>query len=158
MVAADLDRLVEIAAGVDHAPQWPRRVFEAVLDAASPRRIGLVAEDAETGGVVGFAVAGLMPPEAELESIVVSAAYQRRGVAKRLIAAMAGELIRYQVREVLLEVRESNEPALAFYRSLGFAEEGRRKGYYDDPVEDAVLMRMRLGESPGGGESANEQG
>ena len=57
---------------------------------------------------------------------------------------MADELVRAQVREVLLEVRESNQAARGFYASLGFLEEGRRRSYYADPVEDAVLMRMQL--------------
>jgi ribosomal-protein-alanine acetyltransferase len=144
MTAADLDRLVEIAAALEHAPHWPRRVYEAVLDVSSPQRIALVAEDSGTGAVVGFAVAGLVAPEAELESLAVSAGYQRRGVARRLYEAMADEFGRSQVREVLLEVRESNQAARAFYTSLGFVEEGRRPSYYADPVEDAVLMRIRI--------------
>jgi ribosomal-protein-alanine acetyltransferase len=144
MAAADLDRLVEIAAALDHAPHWPRQVYESVLDSSSPKRIGLIAEDSRTGSVMGFAVAGLVPPEAELELIAVSAGYQRRGVARRLYEAMADELGRSQVREVLLEVRESNRAARAFYTSLGFVDEGRRPAYYADSVEDAVLMRLRL--------------
>jgi ribosomal-protein-alanine N-acetyltransferase len=58
---------------------------------------------------------------------------------------MAAELSRADVREVLLEVRESNQAARAFYASLGFVDDGRRRGYYADPVEDAVLLRLRLG-------------
>lgn len=145
MIASDLDRIVEIASSLDHAPLWPRRIYETVLDpSSSPKRIALIAEDSATGAVVGFAVAGLVPPEAELESIAVSAGYQRQGVAQRLFEAMAEEFGQAQVREVLLEVRESNQAARAFYASLGFGEEGRRQGYYADPVEDAVLMRLRL--------------
>jgi ribosomal-protein-alanine N-acetyltransferase len=129
---------------LDDAPQWPRRVYESVLASSSPRRIAFVAEDSGTGAVVGFAVAGLVPPEAELETIVVAAGFQRRGVARRLFEAMADDLGRSQVREVLLEVRQSNVAAQGFYRSVGFVEEGRRPGYYADPIEDAVLMRLRL--------------
>jgi [ribosomal protein S18]-alanine N-acetyltransferase len=144
MMAADLDRVVEIAAALDDAPQWPRRVYESVLASSSPRRIAFVAEDSGTGAVVGFAVASLIAPEAELETIVVAAGFQRRGVARRLFEAMADDLGRWQVREVLLEVRQSNVAAQGFYRSVGFVEEGRRPGYYADPIEDAVLMRLRL--------------
>jgi [ribosomal protein S18]-alanine N-acetyltransferase len=144
MAATDLDRLVEIAAALDHAPHWSRRIFEAALDPSSPRRIALIAEDSGTGTVVGFAVAGLVAPDAELESIAVSAGHQRRGVAHRLYEAMADELGRSQVRDVVLEVRESNQAARAFYTSLGFVEEGRRAGYYADPLEDAVLMRIQI--------------
>lgn len=147
MVAADLDRVVEIAAALVEAPQWPRRVFEAVLDPATPTRFALIAEDSVARVVVGFAVAGLVPPEAELESIAVSAGYQRKGVARRLFAVLTDELVQAQAREVLLEVRESNQAARAFYGALGFAIEGRRPGYYADPLEDAVLMRLKLGSS-----------
>ena len=147
MAAADIDRIVEIAAGLGDAPQWPRRVYEAVLDSSSPNRIAFVAEDSRTGAVVGFAVVSLVPPEAELESIAVAKEFQRRGVARCLFAAIAGDLGRSQVDEVLLEVRQSNEAAQGFYRSLGFVEEGRRPGYYADPVEDAVLMRLNLSQN-----------
>ena len=144
MMAADLDRVVEIAAALDDAPQWPRRVYESVLASSSPRRIALIAEDLGTEVAVGFVVASLIAPEAELETIVVAAGFQRRGVARRLFEAMADDLGRSQVREVLLEVRRSNVAAQGFYRSVGFVEEGRRPGYYADPIEDAVLMRLRL--------------
>ena len=145
MAATDLDRLVEISAGLHHAPQWPRRTYEAIFDQFSPKRIGFVAEDRATGPIVGFAVALLVPPEAELESIGVLAGYQRQGTARRLFEATTVELSRAQIRQVVLEVRESNEEARYFYLSLGFVEEGRRPGYYADPVEDAILMKLKLG-------------
>lgn len=144
MVATDLDALVEISAELHHAPQWPRRTYEAILGQSAPKRIGLIAEDLRTGAIVGFAVGLLVPPEAELESIGVVAGYQRQGTARRLFEAVTAELSRVQVRQVVLEVRESNEAARSFYASLGFVEEGRRPGYYADPVEDAILMKLNL--------------
>jgi ribosomal-protein-alanine N-acetyltransferase len=57
---------------------------------------------------------------------------------------MAEELRAALVKEVVLEVRASNHPALALYRRLGFVESGRRKDYYQIPVEDALLMRLGL--------------
>ena len=97
-----------------------------------------------SGSVAGFVVARLIVPEAELESIAVAGEFQRRGVARELFAALAEALGRSGVGEIMLEVRAGNEAALRFYRSMGFVEEGRRRGYYADPVEDAVLMRWRL--------------
>jgi ribosomal-protein-alanine N-acetyltransferase len=144
MTAADIDRLVEIAADMDDAPQWPRRIYEDILDPSSQERVAIVAEDSTTGAVVGFVVAGLVRPDAELESIAVSAPFRRRGVARRLFTAMANELLLRHVCQVLLEVRESNRAARALYGRLGFAEEGRRPGYYADPVEDGVLMRLQI--------------
>lgn len=146
MAAADLDRVIAISASLKQSPQWQRAAYVAALDPeAAPRRIALVAEDATTGQIAGFAVASLTPPEAELETIAVEAEFQRRGAARQLFLALADEMRAERVRDVFLEVRESNQQALALYRGLGFAEAGRRPRYYADPVEDAVLMRLRLG-------------
>lgn len=142
MERADLDRVVEIEQGLNDAPHWPFAAYLTALDEnAVPRRICLVAEDPETG-VVGFAVACLVGPQAELETIAVAAVSQRRGVARRILAAMAEAYKLAQLREVTLEVRASNQPALALYRSTGFRETGRRPRYYIDPVEDAVLLSL----------------
>jgi ribosomal-protein-alanine N-acetyltransferase len=103
-----------------------------------------VAEAPATSALVGFAVASLLPPQAELETIAVATEHQRRGIARRLFTAMVEELKTAQVNEVLLEVRASNSSALAFYQTLGFVETGRRPSYYADPVEDAVLLELRL--------------
>jgi ribosomal-protein-alanine N-acetyltransferase len=138
---SDVDRLAEIAAGLDQAPQWPRSAYASLLQS---ERVVLVAEDAGSGAVAGFVVARLILPEAELESIAVAGEFRRRGVARELFSALSGMLGRSGVAEIMLEVRAGNGAALGFYRSLGFVEEGRRRGYYADPVEDAVLMRLRL--------------
>jgi ribosomal-protein-alanine N-acetyltransferase len=145
MTPANLDRVIEIAESLKQAPHWPPAAYVTALDPQSAaRRISLVAEDPETGAVQGFAVAVVLPPEAELETIAVAAEVQRRGLAQRLLAALATELRSAQVTAVILEVRASNVPALALYLSLGFEETGRRPRYYADPQEDAVLMSLRL--------------
>jgi ribosomal-protein-alanine N-acetyltransferase len=101
--------------------------------------------EAESGRVVGFLIASLLPPQAELESIAVSAKQQRRGIGRLLLAAMVEELKAAGVRQLILEVRASSQRALGFYRSLGWSETGRRPRYYADPEEDAVLMTLELG-------------
>jgi len=87
----------------------------------------------------------VVPPQAELETIAVAAEGQRRGVCRNLFAVLVGELAIAQAEEVFLEVRASNRAALALYLSLGFKETGRRSRYYIDPVEDALLLALRLG-------------
>jgi tRNA threonylcarbamoyladenosine biosynthesis protein TsaB len=145
MEPRDIDGVMEIAAKTDHAPGWGRSAYEAAIDAGNqPRRVALVAERG-AGEMAGFVVAAILPGgEAELESIVTAQPQQRRGVARELFASLKHELRRQGVREVMLEVREANCSAQAFYRYLGFREEGRRPGYYSDPAEDAVLMRVGL--------------
>jgi ribosomal-protein-alanine N-acetyltransferase len=136
---------MEIAASLESAPQWPRSAYLDALDPeAASRRIALVIESSRTGLVAGFAVASLLPPEAELELIAIDLSAQRHGFASQLFARMAEELRAALVKEVVLEVRASNHPALALYRRLGFVESGRRKDYYQIPVEDALLMRLGL--------------
>jgi ribosomal-protein-alanine N-acetyltransferase len=145
MTPADLDRVMEIAGSLKDAPHWPLAVYQAALHPQSvPRRIALVAEDAVTGGLVGFAVASVVGAQAELESIAVAAEGQRRGMGAGLLAVLVEELKRSQVDELLLEVRASNGQALEFYRRRGFSQSGRRPRYYADPVEDALLLALPL--------------
>ncbi|MGA9669057.1 MAG: GNAT family N-acetyltransferase [Terracidiphilus sp.] len=147
MTAADVDRVIEIALEQKEAPQWPPAAYLALLEAGSlPARIALVAEDtnAPSGSVLGFAIASVVAPEAELETIAVAALHQRRGVARRLFTALAAELSDAQVTDVHLEVRCSNLSALGLYHALGFSEAGRRPRYYSCPVEDALLLRLSL--------------
>ena len=143
MELADLDSVMEIAAGTKNAPNWTREAYVAVIDpAGSPRRVALVAETSKD--LAGFAVASLTPPEAELEAIVTAVPFQRRGVARNLVDFVVKYLRAEGVSEVLLEVRASNLQALAFYRAAGFVECGKRPRYYAEPVEDAILMRLEL--------------
>ena len=145
MEAADINAVMEIASKTDHAPRWPRQAYVAAVDSGNqPRRVALVAER-DGAALAGFVVAAVLPGgEAELESIVTALPHQRRGVARELFSVLKPELRRQGVREVILEVREANRSAQGFYRFLGFREDGRRPGYYVDPVEDAVLMRLKL--------------
>ncbi len=145
MTTGDLDRVISMGQRLRGAPRWSRNAFEAALDPdAQPKRIAMAAESAEAG-LVGFAIAAVVPPQAELESIAVATEAQRQGVARLLFAALAAELKRSHVTEVLLEVRTSNVPARSLYQALGFEQTGRRSRYYVDPDEDAILMQLSLG-------------
>jgi [ribosomal protein S18]-alanine N-acetyltransferase len=145
MMVSDLERVMEIAASLADAPHWPRAAYVASLAPGAPRRrLAIVARSDEIGEVIGFAIANLAPPQAEVESVAVEASAQRRGVGKELMLALRNGLRSAGVTEVTLEVRASNLPALALYRSLGYAKAGRRLGYYADPVEDAVILRLEL--------------
>jgi ribosomal-protein-alanine N-acetyltransferase len=145
MTPADLDRVMELALSLEQAPHWPRSAYAAALDPeATLRRIALIAETPLSCTIQGFAVASLLPPQAELETIAVAVEWQRRGVARQILIAMTEELRTAMITEVMLEVRASNSAALAFYRALGFDVAGRRSRYYADPIEDAVLMELRL--------------
>ena len=146
MCAADIEQVMAIAVSLKDVPQWPRAAYVSALDKDStPRRIALVAEEPDGSVVTGFAIASFLPPQAELESIAVLAADQRRGIGRKLFSFLVDELRAASASEFLLEVRASNQKALGFYRSLGWSEAGRRPRYYADPEEDAVLMSLGLG-------------
>jgi len=141
----DLPQVMQLAQSLRDAPHWTPAAWRAILQPeAAPRRVALVAVDPAAGAINGLTVAVLIPPQAELESIAVSAEAQRQGVGRQLFAALALELARAEIHEIWLEVRASNQAARAFYGALNFAETGQRPGYYTDPQEDAVLMTLRL--------------
>jgi ribosomal-protein-alanine N-acetyltransferase len=143
LTAADLDAALLLSATLVHAPRWSRAVWSGVLDPHShPRRIALGVFSAAE--LAGFAVAVLAPPEAELESIAVAVPFQRRGLARVLLADLDACLRAAAVDTLLLEVRVSNAPAQALYRSLNFVQIGLRPGYYAEPPEDALILRRAL--------------
>jgi ribosomal-protein-alanine N-acetyltransferase len=141
LAESDLPDVLKIAAGANEAPRWPRQTFVEMLTGEFlSRRIALVATVADSGIVIGFAVASLVPPEAELENIVVAQLHRRQGIGRLLMSELVKELGRAGVEAFHLEVRASNSAAIHLYKSFGFNGKGRRTRYYSDPTEDAVLM------------------
>lgn len=144
MNADDIPRAMEIAAEAEHAPRYSSAAWFGILSReASLSRIALVAAGPD-GALRGFAVASLLPPHAELESIAVAAESLRQGIGRLLLRALIGKLLDAGIEELWLEVRASNAPAIALYRAAGFRETGRRPAYYANPVEDALLMSLNF--------------
>ncbi|WP_263359027.1 ribosomal protein S18-alanine N-acetyltransferase [Acidicapsa ligni] len=143
MRESDIERVMTIAASLAEAPHWPREAYIAAIAPDSTlRRVALVAQFAD--GVAGFVVASVLAPQSELESIAVTSTAQRQGVATALLRELTGELSASGVEELLLELRASNARAADFYEQYGFMPAGRRRSYYQDPVEDALLLRLNL--------------
>lgn len=82
--------------------------------------------------------------ELEILQVATHRLAQRRGIASALLRYVLGEARRQAVTSGFLEVRESNQPARRLYESLGFVEAGRRRGYYSEPSEDALLLKLTL--------------
>jgi len=140
MLLSDVDCVVAIADRLAEAPRWAREVYEtAVRPGSAPRRVALVAEE-ESAYVIGFAIASVVLPEAELETMGVAHERQRQGIGRQLLDEMSRILDGLGVTKVTLEVRASNAAAQGLYRSRGFVPGGRRPSYYIDPKEDAIIM------------------
>jgi ribosomal-protein-alanine N-acetyltransferase len=143
MADHDIDEVMEMAAGQPHAPSWTRAAYEVAVDAKTwPKRVALVTKSAQNDHIAGFIIASVNAPDSELETIVTAASHQRQGIARKLFAALLNELRGAGATQITLEVRPSNHPAIALYKSLGFHQSGTRPRYYADPVEDAVLMHF----------------
>jgi ribosomal-protein-alanine N-acetyltransferase len=143
MALPDLDQVMALADSLAQAPHWAREVYEAALTPGSaPRREALVAVEGVSGVLMGFAVAAVVGPEAELESVAVAEELQRRGIGRQLVGEIRRILGEAGVTKVFLEVRQSNISAQRLYEALGFEATGRRASYYPDPKEDAVVMAL----------------
>jgi ribosomal-protein-alanine N-acetyltransferase len=138
----DLPAIAALERRTNAAAHWSEQQYQSILDGADPIRVILVGD--RQGELNSFLVARVLGAEWELENIAVSAALQRQGVGTALLQAMMTEARSAAASSVLLEVRESNLPARRLYAKVGFAEEGRRKAYYRDPVEDAILYRLMV--------------
>lgn len=97
------------------------------------------------GVVVGHAVASLVGDIGELQRIAVVDSHRRRGLATDLLDAVLDLAREEEVERVLLEVREDNDAAMAFYQARGFTEIDRRPRYYRDGATAVVLERSLIG-------------
>ena len=102
--------------------------------------VSIVAES-EDGSVLGYAGLQTVLDEGYITNVAVDQTYRRQGIADELIAAFV-RFGQAKLAFLTLEVRASNSPAIALYAKHGFVEVGRRKNYYDDPKEDALLMTL----------------
>ncbi len=97
----------------------------------------------EQDEVVGYAGLHCILDEGYIANVAVDPRYRRQGVAGELL----GAFLRFgqaNLAFLTLEVRASNEAAIALYRKYGFQEVGRRKQYYDAPREDAIIMTLEF--------------
>ena len=96
----------------------------------------------EDSAVVGFVVGRGAAGEWEIENIAVTGAARRRGLGSRLLGEFLHHVRSSGAAEVFLEVRESNRAARKLYEKWAFIEAGRRKSYYQDPQEDALVLKF----------------
>ena len=101
----------------------------------------IIVAEGEDGTVIGYAGLQTVLDEGYITNVAVDERFRRQGVADELVAAFV-RFGQAKLAFLTLEVRASNDPAIALYAKHGFGEVGRRKNYYEDPKEDAVLMTV----------------
>lgn len=124
-----------------HLP-WPADVFRRELEQGDRRRYVVARHN---GRVVGYGGLLLTIPgaEAHITTIGVDPVERGRSIGRQILVHLAEAAIEQGADALTLEVRPSNEPAMALYRRFGFAPEGVRKGYYADVGEDALILWAR---------------
>jgi len=136
----DLVRVVEIERASFSDP-WSAAAFRSALD---EERINFHVA-VRDGVVVGYAVSWCVVDEAELANLAVVPTLRGQRVGAALLDRAMADARAAGCVVMHLEVRESNAAARALYQSRGFGMVGRRKRYYREPVEDALILRARLG-------------
>lgn len=116
---------------------WSEKSIASEL--TNPLSLWVVATDA--GRVVGYVGSQSVLGEADMMNLAVLPEYRRRGIGKELVCRLTDELNNKEVHSLMLEVRASNDGAIALYSSLDFCQVGRRPGYYRNPKEDALILR-----------------
>jgi ribosomal-protein-alanine N-acetyltransferase len=138
MLLEDIPAVIELDK-LSFTLPWPERSFRFELTDNPASRCWVFEQD---GKIVGMIVAWLLVDEAHVATIATHPDHRRQGIARKLLTYA----LRYMSKEgavtSFLEVRESNTAAQEMYRTFGYEAVGRRKRYYKDTDEDAILMTL----------------
>jgi ribosomal-protein-alanine acetyltransferase len=135
---ADIPTILAIEKQSATAAHWSAGEYQVRVEA------GFVLLVESANGIEGFICVRVVAGEWEIENVVVAAGFQRQGVGAELVQEVIQRAQMAGGTAVWLEVRESNLAARALYEKLGLLENGRRRGYYSDPHEDAILYEFQV--------------
>lgn len=139
-VTADIVGKIAALESVSFSDPWSENDFNYLTDNEN-----VLFNAANIGGhLVGYLILLHAGDAAELANLAVDPAFRRAGIGGALLDGALAFCRGNSIADVALEVRESNAPARALYVSRGFREVGRRRVYYRNPREDAIIMLLRL--------------
>ncbi len=142
LTASDLDEVLQIQAQCPEIVAWSRAGYTPVVHGNYSGWVAVTGPQ-----VLGFVVSRQTLEEAEILNLAVRPEARRRGLGSQLLLRALQEARRAGVRRVSLEVRTSNRAAIHFYEHHGFQRLGRRRDYYSNPREDALLYGCELARS-----------
>jgi ribosomal-protein-alanine N-acetyltransferase len=140
MRPGDLDEVVAIERASFGMP-WSRGAFLYEIEQNRVARCWVLREDDQ---VAAYLCLWEIGDELHVTNIAVHPGQRRRGLARRLLGAILEDARSRRIRSVTLEVRPTNDEARTLYESFGFRVVGRRRGYYYDTGEDALIMESDL--------------
>jgi ribosomal-protein-alanine N-acetyltransferase len=145
MAVSDLDAVLAIERASFVTP-WSRGAFVYELKQNPVARCWIARQ---SGNVVGYLCLWEVGPEIHITNLAVHPGWRRQGVARTLLRTILEDARRRGLTLALLEVRPTNSEARGLYESFGFRLVGRRKGYYPDTGEDALVMEVALAGAAG---------
>ena len=135
MTVDDISQVAEIERQIFSIP-WSEKAFRNSME--SDDTIYIVAK--ENNNVEGYAGMYLSFEEGNITNVAVNPLSRRKGIGEKIVRDILNRAYEKGVRDVFLEVRETNSVAIALYEKIGFKEEGIRKNFYDKPRENALIM------------------
>jgi ribosomal-protein-alanine N-acetyltransferase len=141
-IPADIPAMMALERDAATAAHWSSEQYEIAFSGEAPSRVLLIIEEDE--GVQGFIAGKALGAEWEIENIAVARPARRRGLGTRLLGEILDLAQHKDAKAIFLEVRESNQAARRLYEKWAFVERGRRKHYYREPEEDAIVYRLDL--------------
>ncbi len=135
MACSDIEEVYEIERDSFSEP-WHKDSFEYSINAEHDYSVVAVCD----GRICGYLMLRISCDCADIMNVAVDASYRKKGIASILMKNVMEYGRSKGVETFILEVRESNAPAIALYEKMGFNVIGKRKAYYTSPVEDALVM------------------
>jgi ribosomal-protein-alanine acetyltransferase len=143
--AENIPALVQIEIE-NNLSSWGEKGFENEIK--NSNSVLLVCLEKKSKKTLGFILARLITPEFEILNIAVLNEHKRQGIGGALLQSVIDIAVKNECSDCWLEMRETNFRARGFYQKFGFIEAGKRKNYYTNPREDAILFKLNLKNLP----------
>ncbi len=140
MESKHIDEVVEIEKASFSSP-WTKAMYTQETDLENSNCFVIIVEEE----LVAYISSWIVLDECTINKIACRSDLRRRGYSTILLNYLIQKVCGNSVKVLLIEVRESNDTARAFYKKSGFIIKGLRKGYYSDTKEDAILMSLDVG-------------